>query len=102
MVILCTVGSQFFPGSENANEKGRKPILAEKRPKNYQKQSKSVVSAQYAVIGILVKFSSISHKLTLFAPGGGGAHCVPPSGFLKSVKNWDGIKARFFATFSYI
>ena len=23
----------------------------------------------------------------------------PPSAFLKSVKNWDGIKARFFATF---
>ena len=32
----------------------------------------------------------------------GGAHCAPLFGFLKSVKNWDGIKARFFATFSYI
>ena len=41
-------------------------------------------------------------SLTLFVPGGG--HMMPPpSGFLKSVKNWDVIKARFFfATFSYI
>ena len=35
-------------------------------------------------------------------PKGGPIVPPPPSGFLKSVKNWDWMKAHFFATFSYI